>query len=353
VHAIIDEFGAEKVIETILKIVGVPEELVLAEKPALKPRADEIGDTLRSEGYDLVALCETWNADLRDRLLSHWQLPTSSGHLAKGEPEGEAFLGDGLLFGSVDGRIVEVQRHGYHTRGIDRWPGQVLDMLADDELWAQKAVLLTRVNAGVGVIDIYLTHLYYGTGLAGSTVAEYFPHIAPPSNGERKQVRAAQLKELSAFIKATHNPANVAIVCGDFNIDANGKDPDYSGLDALQQFIESNKLQDRWTSPHGGFDGPTGGDFSKICASPQPGDPRFCLDSAPHLKLPNQGGSKPSGYRIDFLLVEHPQPQHTFMLDVTRVRRRAFPRPQVTENQAHMSDHLGLDCTLLASPLIG
>jgi len=339
VNAVTEVFGTEKVIEVILSLVGVPQEITLKEKPALKPRAREIGDVLRNDGYDLVALCETWNADLRDELLDHWRLPSDVKHMAFGQFEGEVFLGDGLLLGSTDGRILDVQGKTYNTRGINRTPGRVLDMLADDELWAQKGVLLVRIDVGVGVLDVYITHLYYGTGLADIVIAGI--DLRSPNNVEREHVRSAQLNELSHFITSTHNTDNVAIVCGDFNIDGNGENPNYAGSHALQQFANHHNLQDMWVSPHGGLKGFTSGDFSNICASPEPSDHRFCLDTTDS----NSGG----GSRIDFMFVEHPQPHHSFMLDVTRVRRRSFPRSQVTEDQAHMSDHLGLDCTLLAS----
>jgi hypothetical protein len=343
VNAVIDRLGAEKAIEIVLRIAGVPGVIELKAKPALKPRAREIGEVLRGDGYDVAALCETWNADLRTELLGAWQLPASGKHRAAGKKEGDAFLGDGLLFGSPPGRILEVVRHGYETRGISRPAGRVFDMIADDELWAEKGALLVRIDAGVGVVDLYLTHLYFGTGLAGSDVAQYFGHVAPPNNSERREVRAAQLEELSGFIEATHHPQNVALVCGDFNIDATGRDPDYGGLDALKAFIERHRLQDRWSRPHDDLPGSTGGSFGKICGIQHPADARFCLDSAV--------AEANHGYRIDLLLAEEPTSQHAFMLDVTRVRRRSFPRPQITEGQAHMSDHLGLDCTLLASPV--
>lgn len=342
VNAIIDMVGAEQVIEEILILAGVPRELVLEEKPALKLRAQEIGDVLRQDHYDLVALCETWNGDLRDILVEKWDLQRNEKHLATGKPEGDAFFGDGLLFGSTDGRIIDRQRHEYTTRGIDRTSGPVLAMLTDDELWARKGVMLVRIDVGVGVLDVYFTHLYFGTGLGLDGIPAVGPFLYPPNNTEREDVRSAQLKEFSGFFESTHHGPNVAVVCGDFNIDATGQDPEYSGVQALQQFISRHDLQDMWLSPHGEFAGCTGGNFGKICPPAQShNDSRFC-NEATNVDLSN-------GYRIDFLLVERPQTCHSFMLDITRVRRRSFPRPQVTEDQAHMSDHLGLDCTLLAS----
>lgn len=342
VNTIIDMVGAEKVIEKILILRGVPRELVLEKKPALTPRAQEIGDVLRHDRYDLVALGETWNGDLRDILLGKWALQRDAKHLATGKPEGDVFFGDGLLFGSTDGRIIDRQRHEYITRGIDRTPGRLLDMLTDDELWARKGVMLVRIDVGVGVLDVYLTHLYFGTGLGLDGIPWVGSLLHPPSNKEREDVRSAQLQELSEFYERTHRPDNVAVVCGDFNIDATAQDPSYSGIAALQQFISRHDLEDRWISPHEEFAGCTVGNFAKICPPVQsPNDPRFCNETS--------SDESSSGCRIDFLLVERPQFRHSFMLDITRVRRRSFLRPQVTENQAYMSDHLGLDCTLLAS----
>lgn len=339
--AVIKAIGAEKAIEIILRLAGVPGEVTLKSKPALAPRAREIGGVLRDEAYDVAALCEVWNADLRGTLLTEWHLPASKDHLAMGEPEGEAFMGDGLLFGSRDGRILEVVRHGYKTRGIDRSPTALLDLVTDDELWAQKGVLLVRLDAGVGVIDFYLTHLYFGEGITADTdIGKFFPTVAPPTNAERAAVRSAQISELRDFMAATHRPEHIAVVCGDFNVDANGQAAAYGGLQALQNFMADRHLEDRWSVPHAALTGSTDGNFGAICPASWPTDARFCLDAT----------SSDGGRRIDLLLVEQPTPEHTFTLDVTRIGRRSFPRPVPTEDQAHMSDHLGLDCTLLASP---
>lgn len=343
VNAIVDMVGAEKVIEVILSLAGVPQEIFLKKKPALELRAQEIGDVLRGDDYDLVALCETWNDNLRDTLLSNWALQRDGKHLVLGKSEGDAYFGDGLLLGSMDGRIVERQRYEYYIRGVDRTPGPVLDMLTDDELWARKGVLLVRIDVGVGMLDVYLTHLYFGTGLGLDSIPMVGPLFHAPNNTERADIRSAQLKELSDFIESTHHASNIAIVCGDFNIDGTNQDPDYSGDQTLQRFLSQHDLQDMWLGPHGECTGCTGGDFGKICAPTQPpNDSRFCKEATDF--------DSGNGYRIDFLLIERPQPGHSFMLDVTRVRRRSFPRPQVTDDQTHMSDHLGLDCTLLVSP---
>ena len=55
--------------------------------------------------------------------------------------------------------------------------------------------------------------------------------------------------------------------------------------------------------------------------------------------------------RIDYVFIENPRPEHSFTLDVTRVRRRPFYRPQASGDQEmFLSDHVGLEFTLIVSP---
>jgi hypothetical protein len=133
-------------------------------------------------------LCEVWTTDVRDSLVDHWGIPRDSGHLGLGKLESNVYVGDGLLLGSREGRIVEVQRRPYRTRGIHR-QFRALDLLADDELFAQKGVILTRLDMGVGTVDLYLTHLYFGTGLLADALwvlINAIPGTQRPTNEERE-----------------------------------------------------------------------------------------------------------------------------------------------------------------------
>jgi hypothetical protein len=57
-----------------------------------------------------------------------------------------------------------------------------------------------------------------------------------------------------------------------------------------------------------------------------------------------------TGGRIDYLFVQRPLPEHTFRLDVSRIRRRPFQRPLGPgDSQPFLSDHLGLEVTLFIS----
>jgi hypothetical protein len=350
IKAACEALGTADVVKLVLRAVSVPDEIPIGEKPALFSRAPEIGDALNGDAtdrYDLAGLCEVWTADVRDSLLDRWGIARDSQHVALGQLESSVYVGDGLLIGSKDGRIVETERRPYTTRGIHR-EFRALDMLADDELFAQKGALLARINMGVGTVDMYLTHLYFGTGLVSQAswwwaLGMIVPGTHEPTNAEREAVRSAQLAELGDFIQETRRPENIVMVCGDLNIDGTGNNADYAGLMAVQQLMTKHNLIDVWASQRGqdpgGIGGGTGGDFNAICGVLQAGDSRFCKDPS------SIGG----GYRIDYILMERPRAQHAFMLDVTRVRRRPFTRPQATDGETFMSDHLGLDCTLLAS----
>jgi hypothetical protein len=87
---------------------------------------------------------------------------------------------------------------------------------------------------------------------------------------------------------------------------------------------------------HGGED--SGSDrFNSMCDISK--DNTYCRDL----------NGKPSGECIDYIFIERPSRDHSFNLDISRLRRRLFPRDQPTEGQYFLSDHLGLDVTLVAS----
>ena len=64
--------------------------------------------------------------------------------------------------------------------------------------------------------------------------------------------------------------------------------------------------------------------------------------------------------RIDYIFVERPRAEHSFNLDLARVRRRTFGRsdvrvaaqPEENDREYYLSDHLGLDTVLIASARI-
>jgi hypothetical protein len=183
---------AEAAVEFMLGLFGVPDEITLEKKPALSARSFEIGETLAGDGYDLAALCEVWTTDVRDSLVDHWGIPRDSGHLGLGKLESNVYVGDGLLLGSREGRIVEVQRH--HQPRILSVSGA--DLLADDELFAKRS---TRLDMD-GTVDLYLTaHRNWASGRA----PWWFSSTPSTQRPRTSSSRSAQLTDLGNSSVAT------------------------------------------------------------------------------------------------------------------------------------------------------
>jgi exonuclease III len=246
---------------------------------------------------------------------------------------------------------------------------------------------------GFGKIDLYSTHLYSGGDLLD--VPEL--GLGAPSNAEKASVRSAQIDELVAFISSTHDPRHVAILVGDFNIAAapdrvNGKwkmSDEYTSLTSKLGAISSSfpgfnghimSLDDWWILPvfsgiflkalpkdatvdtvraqghtnrHGDGDDPVIDTFDSICAAVPANTARPKSANTNDYYCQEQTWYQPdaTGNRIDYIFIERPTAAHVFMLDVSRIRRRAFKRSgSHTQPQFFLSDHLGLEVTLYASP---
>ena len=69
-----------------------------------------------------------------------------------------------------------------------------------------------EVLPGAGRLEVYSTHLIYGTGLVGGR--------ATHDPVRRHRLRMAQVDELVAFVQRVHDPANVVAIVGDCNVPA-------------------------------------------------------------------------------------------------------------------------------------
>jgi len=83
-------------------------------------------------------------------------------------------------------------------------------------------------------------------------------------------------------------------------------------------------------------------DFNKVCKGLGGPGSDFCDE-----RQASTGG--PVGGRLDYLFIEQPSSQHRVLVDVSRVRRRAFQRSTGAERT--LSDHMGLDVNLLVAPV--
>jgi hypothetical protein len=222
--------------------------------------------------------------------------------------------------------MQEFDRHVFKHKGHP---------LMDADFWARKSVILNRINVGVGIIDLYSTHLHSGGDIPDLQIIDNVP-----SDDLKHNVRIAQCKEIVDFIKKSHDPTHIAILVGDFNINANDV-PKY--VDLMDTMMAANMF-DLWPIQYGGTaTGMTNGDFNENCAGA--GSTTVCDEKS--TPIPPTTGS-----RIDYVFVEAPTAAHTFNLDITVIQRRPFKRPVATEGEQFMSDHIGLSIGLISSPIV-
>jgi endonuclease/exonuclease/phosphatase family metal-dependent hydrolase len=303
--------------------------LRLGAKPALKARAREIGRSI-ANGYDIAALCELFSEEER-RLISAYLARDGKPHIARGPDDSGGFVvaTSGLFTVSID-LISRTQRHVFTERG---------NRCRDFGAWANKGVLLAEVDLGLprGKLEVYSTHL-----LAGGRIS---------SHEERLRIQLKQVDELVAFVTRAHHSENVSIIVGDFNINAHeASEFTIDGVPGTPFSLLSRKLaaidmQDIWALRNGtlGLTANLQAD-SGICI-PDRTDQRYCDDSAEH---------QASGARIDYVFVERQKPTHAFLADFARPRRVRFERPANAPDRSKipfMSDHLGLDITIFATPI--
>jgi hypothetical protein len=345
----------EKMCDPVLALVKaalgieIPSAIKINPKPELKPRALEIG-TIAGKEYDIVSLCEAFSHERRMQILGAAHTAGRPTQYAEGpDDSGDTTLADGGLFTLVFQRsilksawtIFDGDARGAYFR--------------DADAWANKGVLLTVVDVGVGHLEIYSTHLVSGGDLI--TVPAWVPvlNILFPelSDSEKLALQLKQVDRLLAFYKQHHDPKNVAMVVGDFNLRADVK----KRYDALVAKMASINMRDVWPYyrlppidpqqnpiPHGstssGRDeaGHSSSTLWEVC---QPSDAAYCDDWAK-----TEGTSS----RIDYIFVENPAKHHKFMLDVSRIRRRSFLRQHSGIEELYLSDHVGLEISLIASP---
>ncbi len=347
------------IVDVIFKLLGwvIPWDLTIGpDIPDIENRAVEIGQ--QAFRYDLVSLCEVWRQEFRELLLK--QGPAVQIFKGPSDPIYGEFehLGSGLLSFSPTYFTADGGNHKYATSGVARsMPGGCdFGALADSDKWARKGIQLTLVFTDCGCIELYSTHLY-----SGGDMPDYLNSVVggEPSDEEKADVRAAQVDELAQFINKTHKSSNVAIIVGDFNISTyrRNKTGNTEREDLYQNLNKFNGIKfDDWysLSIFSGIyaqndPGHTNGSFNDVCkafpiekARPPAENDYYCDEQ----KISNGAGG-----RIDYIFIQRPVTSHTFNLDVSRIRRRAFKRPENHSGSANfMSDHLGLEVMLFISP---
>lgn len=296
--------------------------LLWASHDEIEARAMDIGRMIGREGYDIACLSEVFGADetdtIRERVDNYGE---GTWQEAFGPPDDDwpPFDTSGGLYGLVGGtdrRLVDSSHEEYSDSGE-----------GSDEL-ANKGWLLMAIDLGPGTLDVFLTHANAGTG------------------SNNVESRKEQMRELTGTIRDRQReyPNHVTMAVGDFNV--------YSSNDEYRWFLErmwsTCSLRDAWLT-RGGKAGATHV-IDSYCTNVGP----------PECVCDDYDRDDYGGDRLDYVFVEAPQPEHDFHLDLSRVRRKPFPRAEPCgdvdpgdledDEYDYMSDHLGLDVELIASP---
>jgi len=311
--------------------------------PDLDSRTRDLCRALTGSNYDVVALCEVFKRETREALAGQIEGVTDS-YAGPGATSLERIdfpskhSGLCTLTGN-DNRIVDTSAVGFDHRG---------NSLRDADFYANKGVQHVEVDVGPGKVDVFTTHLLHGGDL------NLDPADIPFSDPDSiEEYRAKQLAELSAFVRAAGSEENLTIVAGDFNLDVEQpgvvSERNRTERDLFEEFKSACSLYDPWER-HGGpvgttyiKHGPPGGmDRARI----DPAHPNYLEDRGERCEYPDVPDR-----RIDYVLIEEPQPEHSFDLEVEQIRRRHFCRDKANTREFwatrdvpnYISDHVGLE----------
>lgn len=322
--------------KVIKRITGIDlNGIKIAAKPARDERAVELGAVLAA--YDVCCLSEVFTDDSRARILAGLEGAALTATTGPGESGAWTLAGSGLFFLVKNRRLTRTEEMIFADRGERR---------RDSDAWSNKGVLLNVIDLGVGQLELFQTHLYYGGGI---------PLMSEPSEDDRIKVWRAELAQLAEFYRRHHRPQNVAMITGDFNMSG----ANMHHYAEMRRVMDGLNLHDLWAwdiygrHPSEGHtcrftDGDQKSwvrDFNAVCAPPDATrPPPYCDDYQSHPAPPRGVG------RYDYVFAERPTAAHRCTLEVSRLLRRTFPRHRTTDGEGFLSDHLGLDLTLWLGP---
>lgn len=341
-----------------------------ASKPAASHRAIQLGNVLRRD-FDIALLSEVFEDNIKAKILQAWSTPP---HVVEDAQEFSQ-NSSGLAIVSQKDRMMEPNI-------------QEFDFTSGSDSFASKGILRTSIDPGFGKtkIEFYNTHMNAAGGASG---------------------RVFQLAQLATFIKRTHKQENLAILAGDFNVEATGDIVYAAGVnpytvltggggshDDLFRNIDSDLtsrvvealnsdefsagmteyevlalllnevgMTDLWVNRNGtpgytldNYERDSGqlSDIREQICKPAPDSPTLCNDF--DVPASSEGFAHGvSSKRIDYIFVSEPHKDHTLNLDFTRPRRTRYLRESNApeRNKIDMiSDHLGLTTELVISPVV-
>lgn len=304
----------------------VEKEPGIIETPDNEARARGFGAALAYSGVDFAGFQEVFHEKHREILRGPIQRDLEYAVGPEQRYENAAVSSGLYTLAMGDRSVVATETMVYDARGNRR---------RDEDAYAQKGVLFTRIDLGDGVVDLFTTHLLAGGAWPGEAV-DPRPVREPTSPAEYRRRQLDEFRSFVESVKAEYDPeGQVPTVCaGDFNIHPDA--PEYS---ALEEFRDELGLNDAWVQVHGDETGPTGGAAVTDACGFDPWDhsPYYCPDG-------DAGGE--DAKRIDYVFVDdHPA------VAVDDVRRRVFwrklddPSTFATESGRpnYLADHVGLE----------
>lgn len=314
--------------------------ITFSEKPLIAERSPKIGQIVH-DNFDVACLYEIFTDDVWEIVKKSWPATVQYN---RGETDSD------VICIIQKGKVVEKAFHAFESKGI----------VTDSDWLAAKGVLFTKIDTGFGLIEVFCTHLFFGGGFIGDG----------SSSTERTEVKIAETKELLAFYHGHHQDQNVALIVGDFNIDANANlnrlpyknnplfpysveeyNREYKALKAL---MAENNFYDLWLwdiykrQPNTGYTTRyTDDDLDKDFATCKGITGDYCVDSQINEPKRHNLGEG----RLDYVFIQKPEKAHAFNLDVTIPKRKAFKQltKKGDEYENFLSDHLGLSFDLIVS----
>lgn len=281
-------------------------------------RSMDIGRMIGREGYDIACLCEVFDGDDGKRIRKRVDNYGSTNWAEAFGPDSSWFHVSGGLYG-----LVKEQRHRQLIHSENK---EYKDGGEGVDEFSNKGWLLMELDLGPGILDVFLTHTNAG------------------KDNDNIESREEQLRELVRAIKRRQkdHPNHITMAVGDFNV--------YSSKREYKWLLEAMKknclMHDVWLT-RGGKAGATHAFNNRLCINSGP----------PECMCEDYNNKSYGGNRLDYIFIQGPKKEHTMNIDISRVRRKPFPRckpcgdldPKSLDIN-HMSDHLGLHLEFVSSP---
>lgn len=278
-------------------------------------RSMDIGRMIGRESYDIACLCEVFDGDDGKRIRKRVDNYGSTKWAEAFGPDSSWFHVSGGLYG-----LIKEQGHRrliYHENKEFKDGGEGADE------WSNKGWLLMEIDLGPGTLDIFLTHT--------------------DADKEDVNSRKKQIRELVRAIKKRQDehPDHITMTVGDFNVYSS--DSEYEWF--LKILWNNCSMRDVWLT--------RGGKASATHAFV----PKCTNSGPPDCACEDYTSGDYGGDRLDYIFVQEPKSQHTMNIDMSRIKRKPFPRckpcgdldPKSLDID-HMSDHLGLHLEFISSP---